>query len=835
MAATVAAQAPCARQLRAEARSSSVAKPAFFGTRLPQRATTAAVRRAQPAAVCAAAAAELKSLGTDKWNLTYYPTGADAAAVYKEWYVIDAEGQTLGRLASLAANVLRGKDQATYTPSMDMGNYVVVINADKVAVTGTKEDNKLYHRHTVGRPGGWKVETLAQLRQRIPERIVEKAVKGMLPKGRIGRHLFTHLKVFKGAAHPHAAQQPVDITHRISKKPSEIAAAQRQSGQARAAQGNGAPPAEVGAAAPAPEQPASDATLPRLVRVYAVTDLHADYPANLEVLRGWDAEAHRDDILVCCGDVSEDLAVLEEVLGLLASKHVFFTPGNHELWVRGGRDRAAGLHDSLAKLHAVLELCGRLGVHATPRCLDLARGGRLWIAPLLSYHHADWDTEPDIPGVPPANSWTIGDYSAVRWPPWLPGAAPPGARALAEWVDALNDTPAWAELRASRGDADVITASHFLPYQALLPEKRFLFFPGLARAVGSAPLARRIQQLQPDIHLFGHTHFSWDATLADGVRYVQAPLCSPVERQRRLRTIAFEGGMEAATRDPVAAAWLPTCIYETLATPEQLACLAGDGAGAAAAGAAGALAAGGERAAAGGAGQSGGSGDALPDRSLAALLAALDAAAAAAAADGFSSSAGSSGPSDSDVEGAPEGGGGTLSLESLDEEAHGVSALELEMTEAEPPEAEAAARCSISLPTYCSGASSSSGSGGSSGSFASHGSASLNSVLPSGSSSSGSSGGSADDAAAEAQALAAWAAAGLVPLRWGAMAAPLGAHWSAYYASFPRQPHVTTLAPWVARRYAKRRAREEESQREDESQRGEGSQREEKRAQAASH
>lgn len=113
----------------------------------------------------AAAATDIKSLGPDKWNLSYYPTGSDSAALYKQWYVIDAEGQTLGRLASLTAVVLRGKDQPTYTPSMDMGNYVIVINADKVAVTGNKEDLKLYHRHTVGRPGGWKVETLSQLRQ----------------------------------------------------------------------------------------------------------------------------------------------------------------------------------------------------------------------------------------------------------------------------------------------------------------------------------------------------------------------------------------------------------------------------------------------------------------------------------------------------------------------------------------------------------------------------------------------------------------------------------------------------------------------------------------------
>lgn len=169
-----------------------------------------------------AATTEIKSLGPDKWNDTYYPTASDAAAVHKKWYIIDAEGQTLGRLAALAANYIRGKNSVGYTPSMDMGAYVIIINADKVAVTGRKETDKLYHRHTVGRPGGWKVETLQQLRARIPERILEKAVKGMLPKGRLGNALFSHLKVYKGSSHPHGAQQPMDITSFISKKPSEM-------------------------------------------------------------------------------------------------------------------------------------------------------------------------------------------------------------------------------------------------------------------------------------------------------------------------------------------------------------------------------------------------------------------------------------------------------------------------------------------------------------------------------------------------------------------------------------------------------------------------------------
>ncbi|KAL4428834.1 hypothetical protein ABPG77_005272 [Micractinium sp. CCAP 211/92] len=201
--------------------ASTARQSSFAGRQLaPFRAQRVEARR-QAAPVCAAAAAEIKSLGADKWNDTYYPTAADAANVNKQWYVIDAEGQTLGRVASLAAFYIRGKHLPTYTPSMDMGAYVVIVNAEKVAVTGRKETDKFYFRHTNGRPGGGKMEALRDLRQRLPERILEKCVKGMLPKGRIASPLFNHLKVYKGSEHPHVAQRPVDITGRISKKPSE--------------------------------------------------------------------------------------------------------------------------------------------------------------------------------------------------------------------------------------------------------------------------------------------------------------------------------------------------------------------------------------------------------------------------------------------------------------------------------------------------------------------------------------------------------------------------------------------------------------------------------------
>ncbi|RZM75217.1 50S ribosomal protein L13 [Leptolyngbya iicbica] len=127
--------------------------------------------------------------------------------IERKWYVVDAADQRLGRLATEIATVLRGKNKPTFTPNMDTGDFVVVVNADKVVVTGNKASQKLYRRHS-GRPGGMKVETFNQLQDRIPERIIEKAVKGMLPKNALGRKLFTKLKVYAGPEHPHAAQQP---------------------------------------------------------------------------------------------------------------------------------------------------------------------------------------------------------------------------------------------------------------------------------------------------------------------------------------------------------------------------------------------------------------------------------------------------------------------------------------------------------------------------------------------------------------------------------------------------------------------------------------------------
>ncbi|TGG86922.1 MAG: 50S ribosomal protein L13 [Aphanocapsa feldmannii 277cV] len=130
-----------------------------------------------------------------------------ADSIDRAWHVVDASGQCLGRLASEIACLLRGKHKPSFTPHLDTGDFVVVVNAEKVKVSGSKATDKLYRRHS-GRPGGMKVETFQHLQARLPERIIEAAVKGMLPRNVLGRRLFRKLKVYKGSEHPHAAQQP---------------------------------------------------------------------------------------------------------------------------------------------------------------------------------------------------------------------------------------------------------------------------------------------------------------------------------------------------------------------------------------------------------------------------------------------------------------------------------------------------------------------------------------------------------------------------------------------------------------------------------------------------
>jgi large subunit ribosomal protein L13 len=140
-------------------------------------------------------------------TLSYKTISANKATVKKEWVIVDAEGQVLGRLASKVAKIIRGKNKPSYTPHVDCGDNVIVINAEKVVLTGNKMADKEYVRHS-GYPGGQTIQTAAVILKKYPERLVEKAVKGMLPKNRLGAELFRNLKVVVGADHKHEAQKP---------------------------------------------------------------------------------------------------------------------------------------------------------------------------------------------------------------------------------------------------------------------------------------------------------------------------------------------------------------------------------------------------------------------------------------------------------------------------------------------------------------------------------------------------------------------------------------------------------------------------------------------------
>jgi len=145
---------------------------------------------------------------TGKANMKTFT--AKTEDIEAKWYLIDAEGQTLGRLATRIANLLRGKEKPIFTPHIDCGDFVIVINASKIRVTGKKISDKIYYRHS-GYPGGLKQETLGDLLKRHPEEVIRSAVKGMLPHNRLGRKIINKLKIYPGSEHPHQAQKPEDL------------------------------------------------------------------------------------------------------------------------------------------------------------------------------------------------------------------------------------------------------------------------------------------------------------------------------------------------------------------------------------------------------------------------------------------------------------------------------------------------------------------------------------------------------------------------------------------------------------------------------------------------
>ena len=274
-------------------------------------------------------------------------------------------------------------------------------------------------------------------------------------------------------------------------------------------------------------------------RIWCVSDVHSDHGENLKWCQGLEPGGRlSQDTIIVAGDLTPRLSLFRETLLCFkrSFKVVFFTAGNHDLWVKGMRCNEPGVEPdptSLARLEKLHGICRELGVMIQP-----AYASGAIICPIASWYHASWDTEPDIKGWKgiPRHDLVMTDFGLCVWPSPLSNTDDSVARR----VDGFNDdlVARIDELRASHPGAPLITFSHFVPHVELNPEKRFLFFPGLAKACGSAFLARRIAALQPDAHVFGHTHFGWDATLADGVRYLQAPLSYPEERKGRLGSVA---------------------------------------------------------------------------------------------------------------------------------------------------------------------------------------------------------------------------------------------------------------------------------------------------------
>lgn len=265
-------------------------------------------------------------------------------------------------------------------------------------------------------------------------------------------------------------------------------------------------------------------------RIFAVSDLHTDYSENLDWCFKIDGQEHQNDILLVAGDVSDNLERLEATLSALNARFgaVFYTPGNHELWVRSS-ERDAGIETSWEKLKRVLATCGKLGIRTRP-----CRVANTLIFPIHSWHHSSFDQEPNVPGVPSPGALTIADYAACDWridpqeeEDQTNGSSEvkelnlayqtQGSIELAKAWDDLNETTEWKRCMQTRGkygdDVDVIGFAHFLPFQHCLPEKRFLFYPNLAAASGSNLLGERVNILRPDILVFGHSHFAWDATV----------------------------------------------------------------------------------------------------------------------------------------------------------------------------------------------------------------------------------------------------------------------------------------------------------------------------------
>lgn len=278
------------------------------------------------------------------------------------------------------------------------------------------------------------------------------------------------------------------------------------------------------------------------IRVFVISDLHTDYAENMTWVKRISTSSYLEDILLVAGDVAEAYDKFFLTMSLLKKrfKHVFYVPGNHDLWCRVESEHFV---DSLDKLNALLHACGELRVESSPMMI-----GDLGIIPVLSWYHESFDKEQDLTGVRvPSLEIACKDFHVCKWSAQLCDRD----ESLARYFDALNDKYANTVEEIQRKCRNVITFSHFVPRQDLCPEKRMLLYPNLPKIIGSDFLERRIRSIHgakgsdTSCHVFGHTHFGWDALL-DGIRYTQAPLAYPRERKRRMN----------GSDD-----WLPFCLF----------------------------------------------------------------------------------------------------------------------------------------------------------------------------------------------------------------------------------------------------------------------------------
>ncbi|GAM22088.1 hypothetical protein SAMD00019534_052630, partial [Acytostelium subglobosum LB1] len=277
-----------------------------------------------------------------------------------------------------------------------------------------------------------------------------------------------------------------------------------------------------------------------MVQVFCVSDIHTDFPSNMEYIKTLPVVA--DGILIVCGDISDNINIMESTLSILRTKYpiaVFFTPGNHELWV----GRSDNCPDSMGKLEAIYNMCRRIGVYVAPTRIN----EHLAIFPMLGWHHPSFDEDWEY--LQPAEQQEIyenlkprwGDFRHCKWD--IPNTEVAGR--FLKVNEALID--GFRRDNASNYPKNVITFTHFVPRRELLPPKKVLIHKFLPMVVGTLELDKQLRRAGSTVHVFGHTHIDYDVVI-DNVRYVQNAFATPNER---------EGWKKATITGP----YMPKLIY----------------------------------------------------------------------------------------------------------------------------------------------------------------------------------------------------------------------------------------------------------------------------------